>query len=466
MANNGEATAVSFRKGTKAEHEVFRGVKGEVTVDTTDKTVWVHLGDGEMGTPLARGDLVNVNINASSVDTVRQNLSLLNYTDINLAGVTQETIANKGIAKTDMSNVSSSVLAEGREHPLAYADTTNINTADLVDPLIHTGGVSGNKPLAYKDLSNVTAQDFHTALDSIYAKIDMSNMATSSLAENRPNPLAYANLSNLDLSQASDLQNVYTQGLQLTSNLTTTLSSADHTHYPSALTVKNALDAIGALPELPVKSATSSLLLMGMYHYEYRLTLNNGGTNYVVGDILLLTDNALHVSVTQVDANGTITSAGYTQLDYFGNTEFVETAAAATGGSGTGATFDIASTPIPGYTNNIIWSNDFNSANISYTNSDHYIPENPTIGTIHNVSDALDTLGLNQQKPQISDIVVTDVTGVITVTFTNTPSSVTIKKLVGGTAIAGTWSSASTTMTFTPTTATDVLNESWIIKPQ
>lgn len=470
------AKAVSFRKGTKAEHDNFEGVYGEITVETTTPTLYVHLGESAAatdvhGVPMACADLRNVPVDTiADKGIAKQDLSNI-YIAANVEQV-KHNLQPLGYANADMSNVNTGMLADEayrQEHgyiggALAYANTSNINTADLVSSLIHPG-TDGNKPLAYKDLGNVTSQDFHTALDSLYAEKDMSNVETSSLAENHTNPLAYADLSNLDLSQATALQNVYTQGLQLTSNLVGNFDGADSTHYPSALAVKNALDEIGALPILPVKNTVSSTILTGQYRYEYSLTLNqdpgSAGTGYTVDDILLVTDNALQVVVKQVDGNGAITD--YEQLDYFGNTEFTETGAPATGGTGTGAAFDITSTTIPGYTSNIAWSNKVASTSVDYNNSSQYIPENPMIGTIHNVFEALNTLGLNQQKPQIEDITVTDLTGVITVAFTYAPTVVGIKELIGGATIAGTWSAISTTMTFTPTTAADVLTNSWII---
>lgn len=60
---------------------------------------------------------------------------------------------------------------------------------------------------------------------------------------------------------------------------------------------------------------------------------------------------------------------------------------------------------------------------------------------------------------QITDIVVTDTTGVVTITTTSAPISKTVKKLIGGTTIAGTW----VDLVFTPTTPADILYESWIV---
>ena len=36
------ATQVQFRRGTTAEHSAFKGADGEVTVDTSLKTVVIH----------------------------------------------------------------------------------------------------------------------------------------------------------------------------------------------------------------------------------------------------------------------------------------------------------------------------------------------------------------------------------------------------------------------------------------
>jgi hypothetical protein len=47
------AYAIQFRRGTTTEHSSFTGLLGEVTVDTTKKTVVVHDGSTAGGTPLA-----------------------------------------------------------------------------------------------------------------------------------------------------------------------------------------------------------------------------------------------------------------------------------------------------------------------------------------------------------------------------------------------------------------------------
>ena len=50
------ATQVQFRRGTTAEHTTFKGADGEVTVDTSLKTVVVHDAIQNGGYPLLRQD--------------------------------------------------------------------------------------------------------------------------------------------------------------------------------------------------------------------------------------------------------------------------------------------------------------------------------------------------------------------------------------------------------------------------
>ena len=50
------ATQVQFRRGTTAEHSGFKGAEGEVTVDTSLKTVVIHDAITNGGFPLLRQD--------------------------------------------------------------------------------------------------------------------------------------------------------------------------------------------------------------------------------------------------------------------------------------------------------------------------------------------------------------------------------------------------------------------------
>ena len=60
------ATQVQFRRGTTAEHNNFRGADGEVTVDTSIKTVVVHDAVTVGGFPLLRQDASNSQLERGS----------------------------------------------------------------------------------------------------------------------------------------------------------------------------------------------------------------------------------------------------------------------------------------------------------------------------------------------------------------------------------------------------------------
>ena len=61
------ATQVQFRRGTTAEHSGFKGADGEVTVDTSIKTVVIHDAITNGGFPLLRQDGSNSALAAGSI---------------------------------------------------------------------------------------------------------------------------------------------------------------------------------------------------------------------------------------------------------------------------------------------------------------------------------------------------------------------------------------------------------------
>ena len=61
------STQVQFRRGTTAEHSGFKGADGEVTVDTSLKTVVVHDAISNGGFPLLRQDGSNSALALGSV---------------------------------------------------------------------------------------------------------------------------------------------------------------------------------------------------------------------------------------------------------------------------------------------------------------------------------------------------------------------------------------------------------------
>jgi hypothetical protein len=63
------ATQVQFRRGTTAEHSGFKGADGEVTVDTSLKTVVIHDAITNGGFPLLRQDGSNSQLERGSTSS-------------------------------------------------------------------------------------------------------------------------------------------------------------------------------------------------------------------------------------------------------------------------------------------------------------------------------------------------------------------------------------------------------------
>ena len=63
------ATQVQFRRGTTAEHQSFKGADGEVTVDTSLKTVVIHDALTNGGFPVLRQDASNSQLERGSTSS-------------------------------------------------------------------------------------------------------------------------------------------------------------------------------------------------------------------------------------------------------------------------------------------------------------------------------------------------------------------------------------------------------------
>jgi len=555
-----DATSVSYRKGTTTEHDVFHGVKGEITVDTTNSTVWVHMGDEKKGTPLARSDFKNLD------PTALTNAKIANNTLENVFFPNDEVALR--VRRDNL----------GRLH-YAYDDMKNIDTANLANPRGHAG-----KDLAYKDLSNVDTSALPIIIgDTTFLKYDMSNVrttlltSTSTLPEGQK-PLAYAELSNVDTADLAttghghsggnlayaNLSNIaginkadlHSAGFQITDNLVALNSATLSTQYPTALSVQAALAEKAVLPELPATGQTEKMFLCDGYPYSYEATLVSGGSNYAANDRLTVDD--ILIQVDTVDSNGTILTC--TQLTFFGTTDKSAQAAtqSATTGSGSGATFNITSTSTG--TSGLGWDTGIDGSTITFTNTYEiggvtytYVTPNAAIGPIYTMEDAIRSLGLNQKnkvemtnaqwkaygtdansqqtthtidstatantipyrgtngvlkvgtpsadedattklyvdqglsgkananslatvatsglyadltnKPTtITDISVNGTSGLISITLSQSiTTNPTVKFLIGGTAISGSWNGSGTGRTFTPTNPDDILLDSWVI---
>lgn len=220
------ADAVSFRYGDTTEHRNFKGVKGEITVDTEAQTVWVHVGNNEIGKPLARADLDNVdtaaiankniartdlsNVYITNPELIRNKFNSLNYADKNLNNVTTSDIRTKldtVYVATDLSNLNKAALADKLDDTFVTTDLANV-TSQTIE----------NKGIAKSDLTNVAV---NTIKNKGIASNTLDNVTLSD-----------ATRTNLDLQKASNIISVSASGI------------IDNGTYPTAYSVRQALDAI------------------------------------------------------------------------------------------------------------------------------------------------------------------------------------------------------------------------------
>lgn len=199
MASYVETTAVALRRGDTTANEQFVGVQGELVVDLgsagegtdVNTTLRLHNGITPGGIPIARADFGNIttqalaenrdkledkNLAYADLSNLEKNTNSENivsiFTDYGFAKKAEVDTELETYAKKDMSNVEASLLATTKgDENLAYANTSNINTANLVNETIHNG-IDGNKALAYADLSNVNL----TPITGNFANSDFSNV--------------------------------------------------------------------------------------------------------------------------------------------------------------------------------------------------------------------------------------------------------------------------------------------------
>ena len=118
-------TQVQLRRGTTVQHESFTGALGEVTVNTTKKTIVVHDGSTVGGTEIAKADLSNVStITATTAATLA--------TPRNIGGV-----SFNGSANIDLPGVNTA----GNQNTTGSAATlTTGRTIAITGDLTYTSG--------------------------------------------------------------------------------------------------------------------------------------------------------------------------------------------------------------------------------------------------------------------------------------------------------------------------------------
>lgn len=278
MASVLETTAVSLRKGNHAANLVFTGISGELVADLgngtesaqgTDHhaTLRLHNGVTQGGIEMARADMRNVT--TAVLAEFREAFADRNlaYSDLrnlqSLVGDANQQLLINNVVNTFqsygiMNEAWLTKILEGNEsgYEPGYVlrNTYNFNTKYLAGDIasaIHTG-VDGNKPLAYQDTSNIdtyslTDPSLHptTGQNRPLAYADMRNVDTANLATNsgishQGKDLAYTDITNVTKTT------LVNKGLQDSSNRFTDTIDVDGTYttdqYPSLLSAKDYID--------------------------------------------------------------------------------------------------------------------------------------------------------------------------------------------------------------------------------
>lgn len=331
------AKAVSFRRGTTAQNNEFRGVEGEITVDLGENndsklaTLRVHTGTSPKGgialaradfancgdsivnltkgsNGLARNDLNNITFNSASTEAIKSVLAshgfaLSDGSNLETAELTPPTDYIKGerskpaFARRDMGNVDTKYLAEDRGHTggnLAYADMSNVNTSSLAE-----SGANGTT-LAYTTLSNVTA-------DTIKNKIEYDS-------------LALRNLDNVDASTIENKISLTTKYEQTGRKVESILDDgANNETYPSTLAVANYVKAqvnskAGANQDLSnITDWSIASFSLGDFTNKYIATIESNASGHIVDEVIdtgIVVDNTtgekLQIIINLLNEDGSI----------------------------------------------------------------------------------------------------------------------------------------------------------------
>ena len=118
---------VQLRRGTTAQNNAFRGVEGEITVDTETKSIRVHDGDNDAGFDLMRADMSNntgIATDINFTDANRQIGSAMNGKTLTL-GQANTTISIPGTLNVNVQNTTADLIVQERTIVLASGTSTN-----------------------------------------------------------------------------------------------------------------------------------------------------------------------------------------------------------------------------------------------------------------------------------------------------------------------------------------------------
>ena len=144
-------TVVQFRRGTTAQNTSFTGAAGEITVDTSSKTLRVHDGATAGGSNIATVAYVSAQLSSLSANKINQNASNVTVTEsfvnvavngTNVAAFSSQSLSTTGFLNTT-GNIICSVLDAGSIEctGIVYANSTAQSTSTTTGALEVLGGV-------------------------------------------------------------------------------------------------------------------------------------------------------------------------------------------------------------------------------------------------------------------------------------------------------------------------------------
>jgi hypothetical protein len=145
------STQIQYRRGTGVQNDAFTGALGEVTVDTSNKTLRVHDGVAVGGSNIATVAYVSAQLSALSANKINQNGSNVTVTasfvnvsvnGTNVAAFSSQSLSTTGFLNTT-GNIICSVLDAGSIEctGIVYANSTAQSTSTSTGALEVLGGV-------------------------------------------------------------------------------------------------------------------------------------------------------------------------------------------------------------------------------------------------------------------------------------------------------------------------------------
>ena len=162
------STQIQYRRGTGVQNDAFTGVLGEITVDTSNKTLRVHDGTTIGGSNVATVAYVSAQLSSLSANKINQNASNVTVTasfvnvavnGSNTAAFSSQSLSLTGFLNTT-GNIICSVLDAGSIEctGIVYANSTAQSTSTTTGALEVLGGagIVGNLNVGDGTLSGGT----------------------------------------------------------------------------------------------------------------------------------------------------------------------------------------------------------------------------------------------------------------------------------------------------------------------